>query len=306
MRFDLNEDQTTFSTFLEQMLSSPDTEFRTVEGWGRYDYGDALDVQLEENGFFDAAKEPELGPVAAAIMVNQVAQSPVCVECAASALIRPFLGDDLPRPLAVVMDDAPGPVRFLPKARGIVSISGDRVRYATVPQGSAQGVDSLYAYPMGTVEMADLDWEDTGTDPAALRTLWQVAVAAELTGVLKAGTNAVIEHVSERRQFGQPIGAFQGVQHRLANAAVEIEGARWLMLRAAHSRTAADATCALGYAQGMATRIGYDLHQFMGAMGLTLEHPLHRWTYRARLLRAEMGGTGAAYQAYAQDRWGAA
>ena len=31
-------------------------------------------------------------------------------------------------------------------------------------------------------------------------------------------------------------------------------------------------------------RIVYDLHQFMGAMGLTLEHPLYRWSYRVKRL----------------------
>ena len=98
----------------------------------------------------------------------------------------------------------------------------------------------------------------------------------------------------------------QGVQHRLATGAVEIEGAKLQMLKAAQSRTAQDAALALGYAQGIATRITYDLHQFMGAMGLTLEHPLHRWSYRAKLLRADLGGAAASYLAYADERWGAA
>ena len=69
---------------------------------------------------------------------------------------------------------------------------------------------------------------------------------------------------------------------------------------------AQDAAAALGYVQGVATRITYDLHQFMGAMGLTLEHPLHRWSYRAKLLRADLGGSSASYLAYATERWGAA
>lgn len=304
MRFDLNEDQATFTTVLEQMLSAPEAEFRTVEGWGRYDYGTALDTQLEENGFFEAAREPDLGTVAAALMVYETAQAPVCLECGASALIRPFLGRDVPRPLAVVVNDAPGPVRYLPNARGLVSINDTGVSYAALPQGAAQTVESLYAYPMGTVDHDALKWESLESDPGEMRVLWQIATAAELTGVLKAGMDAVIQYVSERKQFGQPLGAFQGVQHRLAGAAVEIEGAKWQMLRSAHSRSARDAACALGFAQGMATRIGYDLHQFMGAMGLTLEHPLHRWTYRARLLRAEMGGSSAAYLDYARERWG--
>jgi alkylation response protein AidB-like acyl-CoA dehydrogenase len=114
----------------------------------------------------------------------------------------------------------------------------------------------------------------------------------------------VLEHVRERAQFGRPLGSFQGIQHRLAEDAVWIEGAQLLTLRAADSRDPADAALALGHLQSHATRIGYDLHQFMGAMGLTLEHPLHRWTYRARALRAEMGGAPQALLDYADARWG--
>ncbi len=42
----------------------------------------------------------------------------------------------------------------------------------------------------------------------------------------------------------------------------------------------------------------------LGAMGLTLEHPLHRWTYRARLLRTSLGGAAANQALAAARRWG--
>ena len=45
MRFGLNEDQSTFATVLGQMLGSPEAGFKTVEGWGRNDYGAALDAR---------------------------------------------------------------------------------------------------------------------------------------------------------------------------------------------------------------------------------------------------------------------
>lgn len=306
MRFVYNEDQITFFTVLDQMLGAAEAEFRTVADWGRFDYGAALDARLEENGFFDAAGVAELGLVAAAEMIYKVAQVPVAVDCAASALLRPSLGADLPRPLAVTVDDAPGAIRFLPMAGAMLSITDRGVRVAEVPEGAARPVESLYAYPMGVVAADALTWRNLDADPAALRILWQVAIAAELSGVLKGGLEAVLAHVRDRQQFGRPLGSFQGVQHRLAAAAVRIDGARLQTLRAAQSRSAEDAASALGYAQSVATQIGYDLHQFMGAMGLTLEHPLHRWTYRARLLRADLGGAAAAFGAYADARWGAA
>ena len=41
-------------------------------------------------------------------------------------------------------------------------------------------------------------------------------------------------HLKQRRQFGRPIGSFQGVQRRLAELAVLVEGSRWLAYEAAH------------------------------------------------------------------------
>lgn len=306
MRLEFNEDQTTFLTFLGLMLDSPDAGFRTVADWGRFDYGAALDARLAENGFFEAAAEKELGAVAAATMIHEIAQSPVTLECGASALLRPFLGNDLPRPVAVVVDDAPGAVRFLPVARTLVSINQAGVRIAQPEADAVEAVESLYAYPMGRIDMKAQDWVPATVDPARARALWQVAVAAELAGTLKGGLKSVLAHVRDRHQFGRPIGSFQAVQHRLAINGIEIEAARMQMLKAAQTLLPHDSCLALGYAQGLARRAIYDFHQFMGAMGLTLEHPLHRWTYRARLLRAEMGGPSEAYGRYATQRWGAA
>lgn len=287
------------------MLASDDGAFRTTADWGRHEYGTALDHQLDENGFFDAAHEETLGPVMAAEMIFQIAQLPVALECAASALLRPLIASHLPRPIAVVEGDDPTvPIRFLTLARSVIWLSEQGVKTAAIEQSNVQEVDSLFAYPMGRLKSDKLDWTDIDSDKAL--NLWRVGLAAELTGALKGGLESVLEHVRERQQFGRPLGSFQAVQHRLATGAVEIDAARWLILKAAHSGSTEDATVALGQAQNMATRIGYDLHQFMGAMGLTLEHPLHRWTYRARLLRTAMGGASVNFGNYADIRWGAA
>ncbi|MBL4813024.1 MAG: hypothetical protein JKX69_11890 [Rhodobacteraceae bacterium] len=306
MRLAFNEDQTTFSTFLEQMLASDVCGFRPAPEWERLEYGDAIDVQLAENGFFDAAAEETLGPVMAAEMIFKIAQLPVAVECAASALLRPNFASKLPRPIAVIEAEPHHPIRFLPMARSVIWLSQSKVRTAILKDGDVQKADTLFAYPMGVLNMAALTWDDVDTDAAKALDLWRIGVAAELAGALKGGLNSVLEHVKERHQFGRPLGSFQAVQHRLAQGVIEIDSARWLILKAAQSQDPADAALALAHTQNMATRIGYDLHQFMGAMGLTLEHPLHRWTYRARLLRSALGGASSAFGHYADARWGPA
>ncbi len=50
---------------------------------------------------------------------------------------------------------------------------------------------------------------------------------------MSAALRLTVDHTRERKQFGRPIGSFQAVQHRLAELAVLVEGARWLALEAA-------------------------------------------------------------------------
>ena len=59
------------------------------------------------------------------------------------------------------------------------------------------------------------------------------------------------------------------------------------------------------HAQESATRIVYDLHQMLGAMGMTLEHPLHLWTYRMKALIAELGGRAGQARAVGELCFGA-
>lgn len=271
----------------------------------RHLHSPELERELEDSGFFGCVREDGLGRLAATAMVYELSRLPVCAELCASALIGPLLCPDWPRPLAVLWDAPHRPARFLPVARTALLVRGDTVSAARLRDGDVQVVDSAFAYPMGVLKSPDgLAWERLpGAEVQQARDLWRLGLAAEIGGCLQSGLDAVVAHVTERRQFGRPLGSFQGIQHRLAAAASAIQGARWLTLRAAHSGSALDAATAASHAQGMATRISYDLHQFMGAMGLTLEHPLHRWTYRVKLLRSELGGAERQYQAVADLAW---
>jgi hypothetical protein len=304
MRFSPNEDQAAFLSVLSQMTEAPEAGWKASPDWSRFDYSASLDRMLEDNGFFECAREPTLGLVAAASMTWQLARVPALVECAASSMLRAIFAPDLPRPVAVIDAGLSQAVPFLPAVKSVIRLDGDVIAVARLEPGSVQEVTSLFAYPMGRLAPgADIDWETVEGDVHDARAVWSVATAAELAGCLKGGLDAVVKHVSERHQFGRPLGSFQAIQHRLAQAATKVEAAYWLALRAADRRTPADAALALGYVQEASGRIVQDLHQFMGAMGLTLEHPLHRWTYRARLLRAGLGGPTANLRAYYARKW---
>lgn len=307
MHFDPNPDQTAFLSVLEQMMAAPEAAWRTSPEWSRHIWSGELDAMVESNGFLDCALEETLGLPAAAAMTYRLASLPVLVECAASSMLRPRWASDLPRPIAVLEHGRDQAAAFLPVARSVIFLGGDAIEAAVLDAGDVETVDSLYAYPMGRLrDSGGLGWRRLDGDPEQARRIWRVALAAELAGVLKGGLDAVVAHVSQRRQFGRPLGSFQTIQHRLAGAAVKIDAAYWLALKAAQTLDAADAATALGYIQEASTKVIFDLHQFMGAMGLTLEHPLHRWTYRARLLRAGMGGSAANMRHLFAERWAAA
>ena len=306
MRFEPNEDQTAFLSALEQMAQSREANWKISPEFARFDWSAGFDATLSQSGFLDCAAEETLGLVAATAMTFRLARLPVAVECAASALLRPLYASALPRPLAVIDGDATRAVRFLPIAKSVIAISGDGVRAAILDAQAVEPVESLFAFPMGVLKSSELRWISINADVEAVRDTWRIAIAAEIAGALKGGLDAVVAHVRDRRQFGRPIGSFQAVQHRLAGAAAKIDAAYWLALKAAQGLRSADAATALGYVQEASTKVIYDLHQFMGAMGLTLEHPLHRFTYRARLLRSALGGASANMRIVSERLWRAA
>ncbi len=304
MLFSPNPDQAALSAMLDKVMASVDAGWKASADWQRFDWSANLDATLEENGVYDCAREETLGAVAAASLTYRLGTLPVLVECAASSLLRPLVAPDLPRPVAVMEDDGQGAVRFLPVARSVIHLGESGMRWAALPHGTVTALDSPFAYPIGSLAAEPLQWTSVAADPRAARERWRVAVAAELAGALEGGLDAVLDHVRNRVQFGRPLGSFQAIQHRLAEAAVHIEAGLLLTLKAAQTADATDSATALAYVQDASAAIVYDLHQFMGAMGLTLEHPLHRWTYRAKLLRSSLGGAQENQKLVASRRWG--
>lgn len=303
MNFEPNEDLVTFLTAVERITARHGASW--TPGNARYQFSRQLEHELEESGFFACVHEDSLGLVAATAMVSELSKLSVCAEISASSLIGPLICPDFPRPLAIIWGNPKRPTRFLPVARTVLLVGNEAVSVAVMKDGDAANMESVFAYPMGMLKAPDeLHWKRVGGEHVGrIRDLWRLGVSAEISGCLQSGLDAVVSHVTERRQFGRPLGSFQGVQHRLAAAASAIQAARWLTLKAAHTGTALDAATAAGFAQGISTKIVYDLHQFMGAMGLTLEHPLHRWTYRVKLLRSDLGGAERHFQDVAELAW---
>jgi alkylation response protein AidB-like acyl-CoA dehydrogenase len=117
-----------------------------------------------------------------------------------------------------------------------------------------------------------------------------LACAAQLHGAGRALLEASVRHVSQRTQFGRPVGAFQAVKHHLANVAISLEFARPLLDAAALAladgsptarRDVSAAKIACADAAHRAARIALQVH---GAIGYTQEHDLSFWLLKVRAL----------------------
>lgn len=295
MDFTLTADQNALTDAIDRIAQQFDAKPIDFHGFALS--GDALEHELAEGEYFDVAQIPEFGPLTAALAVERLARTAYSAEAALSMLVRPQLPGDWPRPVAVVENGRPG--RFVATARTLIIIDGKRISLAQPAPGDVEPVESLYAYPMGRLVGSPALTPLSDADAEAVRLWLRVALAAEASGLIQAAIASTVEHISVRKQFGRPIGTFQALRHRMAECEVLAGGVRWLLRKAAASGNAGDAALAALHAQDTATRLVYDMHQMLGAMGMTLEHPLHLWTYRLKALLSELGGRGGQAQAVA-------
>jgi hypothetical protein len=296
MDFRLTSDQESLLTALDQLAAQFAAKPTDFHGFALS--GSELERELAAGEYFDIARVPEFGPVSAALAVERLARLPCAAEIALSMLVRPHLVGDWPRPLALIENGRPG--RFVATAQTLLIIEGERIGVARPEPTALESVQSLFAYPMGRLKRRiEISW--LPASEVGLITMWlRVALATEVSGLLHAALASAVEHLSLRKQFGRPLGTFQALRHRMAECAVLAGGVRWLAVQAAGTAAAGDAALAALHAQDSATRVIYDVHQMLGAMGMTLEHPLHLWTYRLKALLSELGGRGGQASAVAR------
>jgi acyl-CoA dehydrogenase len=118
----------------------------------------------------------------------------------------------------------------------------------------------------------------------------RLAVAATSVGKGRRALQIATQWAAQRRQFGAPIGAFQGVSFALADMAVELDAAELLTLRAAAAideGTVTDAQIAMAklFASETLGRVTDKAVQILGGMGLMGQLPLERLWRDARVDR---------------------
>ena len=124
------------------------------------------------------------------------------------------------------------------------------------------------------------------------------ALAALQLGVTERQLERTVEYVSQRKQFGRPIGSFQLVAGQLADGWIALEALRSSLWQVVYRLDAG-----LGVqAQALALRVlacdcghrtGHTAQHVHGGIGVDLTYPIHRHLYWSRALNAALGGSEA-------------
>ena len=123
----------------------------------------------------------------------------------------------------------------------------------------------------------------------------RIAIGAQMVGLAQGALNHTLAFVRQRRQFGRPIGEFQGVQFQLAQAATELEAARLTVYNAARLRDAGDRYTTAGamaklYSSQVAERVASLAVRLFGGVGYTKEYPVEK-LYRDAIIGQVYEGT---------------
>jgi len=110
----------------------------------------------------------------------------------------------------------------------------------------------------------------------------RIGIAALAVGLAQGAYEAARRHAFERVQFGRPIGTFQSIRAKLVEAAIRIEAARLLTLRAAAMkdggrRATLEAAMAKLYSSEIAVRVAEDGVQIHGGYGFVTDYPAEKF-----------------------------
>ena len=183
-----------------------------------------------------------------------------------------------------------GVARLVPAgavAHVLFSSDGERLA-VTRQEPPMSGPPNLADAPLADISVGD-ERIDTATDAyAAALDEWRVLTACQLVGVAQRAHDIGVEYVKERHQFGRPIGAFQSVQHGLADLIPDIDGARLLAYEAARLIQDGDAQApviaamAFNFAAQVARRSTAASLHYHGGYGVMLEYDIQLLYRRAR------------------------
>jgi len=130
------------------------------------------------------------------------------------------------------------------------------------------------------------------------------AVCAEAVGIMQAAIDATAEYLRTRKQFGQPLGRFQALQHRVADMVLHVQQARsmslLLAMQSSDTRARQRELSAAKVIVSHASRfVGQQVVQLHGGMGMTDEMQLSHWFRRLTAIELLFGRADTHLQKFA-------
>ncbi|MPZ55343.1 MAG: hypothetical protein GEU91_02365 [Rhizobiales bacterium] len=128
----------------------------------------------------------------------------------------------------------------------------------------------------------------------------RLACASRALGAAHRAFDLAVDHAKARKQFGQPIGQFQAIQHKLANCLISLDGARLALDAAAAARDNDNpdwrvfASSAVAFASPALRTVSIETHRALGAIGYAEEHEAPRHFRRVHADLARFGGVSRA------------
>jgi 3-oxocholest-4-en-26-oyl-CoA dehydrogenase beta subunit len=126
-----------------------------------------------------------------------------------------------------------------------------------------------------------------------------VGLCALQAGVIERALELTAEYARSREQFGRPIGSFQAVTQRLADAYVDVEAVRLTMWQAAFLLASSDAgagtavATAKFWAAEAGHRVAHTAVHVHGGIGIDVTYPVHRYFTAAKHHEFALGGATA-------------
>ncbi len=159
------------------------------------------------------------------------------------------------------------------------------------------GKMGIRASPTAEVAFKDVRVDDSAVIGELNRGFYQVLeffdesrveIAAQALGIAQGAFDRVVNYAKQRKQFGQPIAAFQAIQHRIAVMKTELEAARLLVYKAAwnYDQGRIDpglTSMAKYYAGRVAVKICDEAIQLHGGYGYIAEYEVERFYRDAKI-----------------------
>jgi alkylation response protein AidB-like acyl-CoA dehydrogenase len=158
----------------------------------------------------------------------------------------------------------------------------------------AMGAWGLYEVRLNSARAILIELDYSVADDLLLE--GKLAVMARAYGAARRAFELVVDYTRERQQFGQAIGKFQAIQHKLANCLIALEGVRLTLDQAAHLHDRGDrnwryfANSAVAFAGDALRRVSLETQHTFGAIGYAEEHEAPRHFKRVHLDTIALGG----------------